>query len=183
MFGINAGAFMFDVIISASATVAVGVLAYFQWLISHRAYKKQRDNEMVRWASDAMKSMSTTRLLVNKYKNKPYPENFHNLVDGNIIELSALIERGRLFFSNTDVGPEGYRPKILDEIVKYHHIAIYLSAGLPYDDRLIEHLEHSRKNFTRYVQRELGESIKRSAPKDAGYSIPKNPMDWRSYSS
>lgn len=121
---------MLEAIIGATATIAVGVLAWVQWLVSARASQRaearQRDAEMTRWGSDVIDMMAELETaclpiaLGSHYSNQEVEHLSHH--------ASALVDRGRLFFPNVPGGSEGphdegTRVKLLDEVLRACYVA------------------------------------------------------------
>lgn len=177
---------MLEAIIGATATIAVGVIAWVQWLVSTRASQRaearQRDSEMTRWGSDVidmMAELETACLPItagSHYSDQEVERLSHH--------ASALVDRGRLFFPNVPGGSEGphdegTRVKLLDEVLRACYVARHIAAGGVADrTKLREHVWRARRRFVTLLQVEMGPSLIEVGEDSRGAHVPPDPSTW-----
>ena len=105
------------------------MLAALQWYFSVRAAVRERDAEMMRWASEVIDLMAELEALC-----LPLSDATRSSVDAEALSVraSALVDRGRLFFRNVKPrrnrdGDEGTRVKILDKVLRSFYVARHLT--------------------------------------------------------
>lgn len=146
-----------------SAIIAfVGLLA--TWLAWRRA--ELRREEVLAWGDDVISELQKVELACR------LPEVYINadakteIFSSALIELSILVERGRIFFRNKvidDFGNEkapayqGYRPLILDQIIIAHQIALKWPFNSDDEQLRLSVLARACKcEFVSMMQKEVG---------------------------
>lgn len=145
--------------------------------------KEFRREEVVQWGLEAVGCMQTIELLSQKLRANHGDDDA--AMRAQAIQLSVLIEQGRLFFRNTvedDHGAEkepayrGYRPVILDQLVIGFEVATHY-PGAPISDRekIASVMVKARGRFVSLLQQEVGRARVRSydaARKGKGVHLP-----------
>ncbi len=97
-------------------------------------------------------------------------------------QASALVEQGRVFFPNVhpDKSHDGFRPKLLDEVVRCSIIAQYLREhpDVAPSGILKDQIWIARKAFRRDLQRKIHLTLLHVDEHDIGESISHDPMTW-----
>ncbi|WP_428377237.1 hypothetical protein [Lichenicoccus sp.] len=137
---------------------------YSSWLRTRESALRRED--VLEWSKDVIKDLQTLCLLCYLDEANLPPERRHIKLEQVIFSTSVLVEQGRLLFKNrtdNDYGREkigayqGFRPRILDQIVMAHQIAV-LWNGAGSDERLRMRLvaEDCLKHFVSLAQLEVG---------------------------
>jgi hypothetical protein len=184
---------LIEAIIGAGATVAVGILAWVQWVISknaedrHRrseqqAEARQRDGEMTRWGFDVIELMAEveTAAFPISTQTKCSHADAERLGD----RASALVDKGRLFFPNVVGGregpqDEGTRVKLLDEVLRTCYVARHLAAEGDADREVLRtHVWQARRRFVSLLQNEMGPWLRQVGEDSKGDHVPLDPKSW-----
>lgn len=147
-----------------SATIA-GIAALMVWLQWRE--RRLRQDDVLRWANEVIRAQQTLYLLLvgeSGFDRDDAP----GLLARLSVDLSVLVEQGRLFFRNTPhptYGAErrpayrGYRPLLLDSIVVSHQIACqWGGADAAAREKMVIVAEDCVRNFVSMAQREVGRS-------------------------
>lgn len=137
---------------------------------------QQRDDDLVAWGKDVISLMiQIEQLFVES-------DIVRRKSDAKALSFKAgeMLDFGRLFFRNVEESNGGgFRPQILDQVVKASYIANAISTSnidVSDDNRLKAWA--CRKQFVKLLQREMGWSLKKRTRKEAGDSIPHDPNLW-----
>jgi hypothetical protein len=176
-------------LITGAISVALGGLAWLQWNISHRHQVRQRDAELLRWGKECILLMAELERHCSPVSSTVQKQD-QARVEMLVWTSSALVDQGRLFFSNVahSKAPSkshglrafsGYRPAILDEILKAHYAARYLGAhGQAFGRDLRQHVWTARGRFVTELQQEMGPSVKRMPGRATGKEFSSDPTTW-----
>lgn len=175
--------------IGAAVSVAVALLAYVQWRISHQHEVRQRDAELLSWGKECISLMAEL-----ERHCAPISDAVGKLDSARVEAMawtsSALVDQGRLFFSNVghSAAPtrsrtlrafSGYRPAILDEVLRAHYVARHLAAhGAASGSNLRQHVWTARGRFVSELQAEMGPSVKRMPEDATGAELDPDPTTW-----
>jgi hypothetical protein len=187
----------------AAATLIVGLIGFFQWMVSNRARARGRDKELFDWGGGVIDLMSAVESLADEGETQGDTASFKVRARGLRAQASALVDKGRLFFPNVQTrglditqtkahkaqnrakgrarqtAYQGFRVKILDEVIRAVVIAEYLAVnGPPPDQALRDRMRASRRRFVSHLQREMSRSLKRSSAEKTGESVPGDPYSW-----
>jgi hypothetical protein len=181
---------MIDAIIGASATIAVGLVALVQWLVSERNARRdrlvdqqvqarERDTDLTNWGMQVISLMAELEAACDPFGESVELE--QSATERLAFRASALVDQGRLFFPNVDVAgtPGGIRVALLDEVLRTFYCARHLAATGRKDGPLLKaHVWHSRKRFVNRLQSQIRLTLRNVVADDAGDSIPKSPLVW-----
>ena len=181
---------MLAALVGSMATIVVGMLACAQWYLGFRQQLRQRDVELYRWGSLIISLMAELEALCSPIVQEAGGVD-RVRAEALAVTFSALVDQRRLFFSNVKhyAAPtksvhlrafSGYRPAILDEVLKCHYLALFLARdGRQQGPRLRQHAWTARGRFVTALQAESGQSLKRTPDKKIGEEIDPNPLHWR----
>ncbi len=176
--------------VGAAVSLAVALLAYVQWRISHQHEVRQRDAELLSWGKECISLMAELErhcAPINDASGKFDCARVETLAWTS----SALVDQGRLFFSNVghSAAPakshalrafSGFRPAILDEVLRAHYVARYLAThGETSGANLRQHVWTARGRFVSELQAEMGPSVKRMPEDATGEELNPDPTTWR----
>ncbi len=150
-------------LVSASIAAIAALLVWLQW-----RERRLRQDDVLRWANDVIRAQQTLYLLLFLGESAFSADEARALRARLIVDISVLVEQGRLFFRNTphpthgaDRHPayRGYRPLLLDPIVISHQIACrWEAADAAAREKMVIVAEDSVRSFVSMVQREVGRS-------------------------
>ncbi len=154
-----------------SACVAAGGL-FFAWRQSRESALRRAD--VLNWAEQAIDALQSLLLICVLDDGELDPGIEKEKLVEIMFATSTLTERGRLFFKNEirtdghgqDKEPayQGYRPKILDQLVVAHQIARQWSEANADDRKIMLILaEDAARTFVSLAQQEVGRSKTASA--------------------
>lgn len=181
---------MIEAIIGACATIAVGILALVQWLVSERNAKRKleaekrendklRDVELTEWGMRVIAMMAELESHCAPIgRDIPFDSAAAERLG---CQASALADQGRLFFPNVEVPntERGYRVKLLDEVLRASYVAQYLAYhGRENAEVLRAQVWSARTRFVRLLQKEMQSALVPVQHSDAGVSIPVDPTLW-----
>ncbi len=150
-------------LLSASIAAVAALLVWLQW-----RERRLRQDDVLRWANEVIRAQQTLYLLLVPGEGGRAPEELPGLLGRLAVDLSVLVEQGRLFFRNSPhptYGAErppayrGYRPRLLDAIVVSHQIACQWSgADAAAREKMVLVAEDCVRSFVSLAQREVGRS-------------------------
>lgn len=174
----------------AAATLAVGAFASLQWWLSHVQQRRQRDAELMRWGRQVIALMAELESHCRPLRSKAKDAVDFERVEALAAAASALVDEGRLFFSNVhrEKAPagtprlaafSGFRPLILDEVLRAYYVARALATrGRTGGDQLREQVWSARGRFVTCLQAEMGASLRRTSHRNMGEEIDPDPTRW-----
>jgi hypothetical protein len=143
------------------------------------AYRQSREStlrraDVLRWAEDAIDVLQSLLLICVLDDDELDPAVEREKLTDIMFASSTLTERGRLFFKNEirddghgrekDAAYQGYRPKILDQLVIAHQIARHWPQANADDRKIMLILaEDAARTFVSLAQQEVGRSKTGSA--------------------
>jgi len=150
-------------LLSASIAATAALLVWLQW-----RERRLRQDDVLRWANEVIRAQQTLYLLLFLGEKGFGAGEAPGVLARLAVDLSVLVEQGRLFFRNTPhptYGAErppayrGYRPLLLDSIVVSHQIACrWAGADEAERDKMVLVAEDCVRNFVSMAQREVGRS-------------------------
>ncbi len=150
-------------LLSAAIAATAALMVWLQW-----RERRLRQDDVLRWANEVIRAQQTLHLLLFLGDAGFGKAEARALLAKLAVDLSVLVEQGRLFFRNTPhptYGAErppayrGYRPLLLDSIVVSHQIACrWAGADAAERDRMVIVAEDCVRNFVSMAQREVGRS-------------------------
>jgi hypothetical protein len=154
-----------------SACVAAGGL-FFAWRQSREATLRRAD--VLRWAEDAIDQLQMLLVICVLDEGELDPAFERAKLAAIMLTTSTLAERGRLFFKNEIRGDghgqdkepayQGYRPKILDQLVVAHQIARHWpQANADARKIMLILAQDAARTFVSLAQQEVGRSKTASA--------------------
>jgi hypothetical protein len=148
--------------------VGSAVIAFFSALFSWRTMRKQdkrsaislrlaHDNDIIRWSDQAIVHLAEAQEMLCE-KGVSYPDaDFRQRRSNCRAQLSAIIDRGRLFFPNVDrgdahgvgneAGYQGYRQRVLDALVKAYDLLGSAGAQMGPDTTSADKIKDIRRAF------------------------------------
>ncbi|MBB3066008.1 hypothetical protein [Limibacillus halophilus] len=149
-------------IISAVVATAALLSTWYWW-----REKELRRDEVLKWADEAISVLRTLHLLCAVDVSKFTDENPSRKFLDVLFISSILIERGRLFFRNSNDGNQhgrekekayqGLRPEILDQLIIAHEIALrWGDADQETRSRMTVISERACRRFLSLAQEEVG---------------------------
>jgi hypothetical protein len=135
-----------DTMMGAGSAVVAVVSAFFSWRASRRAERRDganlklaHDSDIIRWSDEVILLLARTHEMLCE-KGVSYPDqDFPRKRSEAKAHLSALIDRGRLFFPNRkaasghgaekEAGFQGHRQKALQELVAAYDLLAACGAG------------------------------------------------------
>ena len=165
----------------ANVGIALSVLLWgvLQWYLTVRAESRERDTGLTAWGFEVMEMMAELHSVTSTVR----PADVVSLTAERLAwKASALVEQGRVFFPNvhpTEIH-RGFRPKLLDEVLRCSYVAKYLSKhpGANESKNLSEHVIHARKAFRMELQKKIHLTLLPVDKADVGERIPLDPMTW-----
>jgi len=156
--------------------IVTAVFGLFQVVKAVVTSFQQRDADLIEWGREVISLMIQIEQLFVDKDDDSRKENASRLS----FKAGELLDFGRLFFRNIeDVNNGGFRPLILDQVVKASYIANAIStSNIEIDDKSRLKTWACRKQFVRLLQREMGWSLKRRNRNEAGDSVPHDPNRW-----
>ncbi len=123
-----------------------------------------RKDEVAVWAKDAVHALQSVVVLCAKWGPKASDEYRQKELCRLAIDLSCLLEQGRLFFKNEDgewgrgkpSAYQGFRPKILDELLVGFLVAAQWDDFGSDQKFAAKVVENAEKRFLSMVQKEVG---------------------------
>lgn len=177
---------------------AVATLAAVQWRSDRKASERQeayirdqhakdnahrereRDENLLNWAIRVIDVMAEVE---SECRLPPTTENKERDRRRSLYwRSSSLVDQGRLFFPNiaTEHKIFGYRPKLLDEVVRSAFIANSLQTCENEGDMqtLALHISDTRRRFIMIFQEKTKRSLLDVNHEDIGERIDPNPLIW-----
>jgi hypothetical protein len=163
---------MFATFVSAASTIVAAGGLFFVWRQSRESALRRAD--VLNWAEQAIDQLQSLLVICVLDEGELDPALEREKLAAIMFTTSTLAERGRLFFKNEIRGDghgqdkepayQGYRPKILDQLVVAHQIARqWVQANA--DDRKIMLIlaQDAARTFISLAQQEVGRSRTASA--------------------
>ncbi len=165
----------------ANVSIALSVLLWgiLQWYLTVRGEKRKRDINLTTWGFEVMEMMAELYSICSQGR----PNDAASATAERIAwKASALVEQGRVFFPNVDptTSHKGFRPKLLDEVVRCCYIARYLSEhSSPAETKnLRDQVKDARKAFRIQLQKKIHLTLLHVDEADIGERIPGDPTTW-----
>jgi hypothetical protein len=166
---------MYAIYASIASVVSACVAAcglFFAWRQSREGTLRRAD--VLRWAEDAIDQLQTLLVICVLDEGELEPAFEREKLAAIMLTTSTLAERGRLFFKNEIRGDghgqdkeqayQGYRPKILDQLVVAHQIARHWPQANADDRKIMLILaQDAARTFVSLAQQEVGRSKTASA--------------------
>jgi hypothetical protein len=160
--------------LSAVLTVVALVGTWIGW-----RQKELRREEVHAWASEAITALQTLLLICLQELRKAPPAGEKNSrLEDVVFSTSILVERGRLFFRNSQPNAHGnwkepayrgFRPCILDHLVTAHQISLAWPRANASDRAKMRQIaEDCLKKFVSLAQKEVGRDRTASADTSRG---------------
>lgn len=144
---------------------AIGLLyTHWQWRDAERKKKEEelRKTEVMNWSLDTIETLQKISIIT---KNQDIELNSENKLKELSISTSVLIEKGRLFFKNTDdkygeskeEAYQGFRPEILDQILIAHIAAMnWVNLSTQEKEIMAAKVQKCVRRFVTLAQKEVG---------------------------
>lgn len=165
----------------ANISIALSVFLWgiLQWYLTVRGESRKRDINLTSWGFEVMEMMAELYSLCSIEGQ----DNAVKAASRRVAwKASALVEQGRMFFPNVHPTAlhKGFRPKLLDEVVRCCYVARYLSENSgPADTKILSrHVKDARKSFRIQLQKKIHTTLLHVDSEDIGGSIPVDPMTW-----
>jgi hypothetical protein len=166
---------MYAIYASIASVVSACVAAcglFFAWRQSREGTLRRAD--VLRWAEDAIDQLQTLLVICVLDEGELEPAFEREKLAAIMLTTSTLAERGRLFFKNEIRGDghgqdkeqayQGYRPKILDQLVVAHQIARHWpQANADARKIMLILAQDAARTFVSLAQQEVGRSKTASA--------------------
>jgi hypothetical protein len=166
---------MYAIYASIASVVSACIAAcglFFAWRQSREGTLRRAD--VSHWAEAAIDQLQSLLLICVLDDGELDPAVERGKLTEIMFAASTLTERGRLFFKNEiredghgqekESAYQGYRPKILDQLVVAHQIARHWPQASPDDRKIMLILaEDAARTFVSLAQREVGRSKTASA--------------------
>jgi hypothetical protein len=166
---------MYAIYASIASVVSACVAAcglFFAWRQSREGTLRRAD--VLRWAEDAIDQLQTLLVICVLNEGELEPAFEREKLAAIMLTTSTLAERGRLFFKNEirsdghgqdkEAAYQGYRPKILDQLVVAHQIARHWPQANADDRKIMLILaQDAARTFVSLAQQEVGRSKTASA--------------------
>lgn len=149
---------------SVGSALLAGASAFLSWRMSRRSEKRANvtlkmayDSDIIRWSDEVILTFAhANEMLFEKGVSYPDQEFPRRRSDARA-QLSALIDRGRMFFPNTtsasghgaekEMGFQGHRQPVLNELVNAYGLLDQAGAGPGPDQAACEALMKHRRAF------------------------------------
>ena len=166
---------MYAIYASIASVVSACIAAcglFFAWRQSREGTLRRAD--VLRWAEDSIDQLQSLLVICVLGEGELEPGFERDKLAAIMFATSTLTERGRLFFKNEirddghgqdkELAYQGYRPKILDQLVVAHQIARHWPQANA-DDRGIMLIlaQDAARTFVSLAQQEVGRSKTASA--------------------
>ena len=152
-----------DTMMGAGSAFVAALSALFSWRASRRAERRDganlklaHDSDIIRWSDEVILALARSNETLCE-KGLSYNDNdFAARRSNERAHISALIDRGRLFFPNrTDTDPgadkeagfQGYRQPVLQALVHAHDVVDRSGAAPGPDRAAAEQLMKHRRQF------------------------------------
>jgi hypothetical protein len=165
----------FAAIFTGVAGVAAALAVWYDWRKTRAS--ELRLSDVYTWSRDAVRIFHSLRVIAMCNWQDPITERMDNRLSELALELSIVIEQGRLLFKNESNGYRshrpapfrGFRPRILDPLVAGYVLAIRWK-GAPREDRQAISLaiEKQYGEFLHLAQEEVGRKLAFSRNAAAG---------------
>lgn len=166
-------------LVNLSIAASVFFWGVLQWYLAVRAERRRRDANLTAWGFEVMEMMSELHSIASFTKSSGAVS---STAERLAWQASALVEQGRIFFPNVhpDKSHDGFRPKLLDEVVRCTIIAQYLREhpDVAPSRTLKDQIWIARKAFRRDLQRKIQLTLLHVDEHDIGESISHDPMTW-----
>jgi hypothetical protein len=167
-----------------SALLAV-VSAFLSWRMSRRSEKRANvslkmayDSDIIRWSDEVILTFAQANEILFE-KGVSYPDqDFARRRSEARAQLSALIDRGRMFFPNTkslsghgaekEIGFQGHRQPVLNELVNAYSLLDQAGSAPGPDQAACEALMKHRRAFIAEVFRAVDPERRGSTLKEFG---------------
>jgi hypothetical protein len=160
--------FQLDFAAAAIAVVALVIsrrAARNQQHLSIETLRVQRDNDVIRWTNGVIDTLVALEFLLRDWTRTIQPQQFPVKRDGFLAELSAEIDKGRLYFPHFALDilgppiaprPSIERQAILDRLVDIYDLIRDLDPRAPDQiDKAREVLLLRKRAFVSHAQREV----------------------------
>jgi hypothetical protein len=149
---------------SLGSALLAAVSAFLSWRMSRRSEKRANvslkmayDSDIIRWSDEVILTFAQANEILFE-KGVSYPDQeFARRRSEARARLSALIDRGRMFFPNTksvsghgaekEMGFQGHRQPVLDELVNAYRLLDQAGSGPGPDREGCEGLMKHRRAF------------------------------------
>jgi hypothetical protein len=166
---------------SVGSAVLAMASALFSWRASRRAEKRANvslkmayDSDIIRWCDDVVATLAQAQEMLTEKGVSYADQDFARRRSDARARLSALIDRGRLFFPNTksasghgsekELGFQGHRQPVLDALVNAYELLDRSGGGPGPDAVACEGLRSCRRAF-------IGEVFKAVDPERRGMTL------------
>ena len=152
----------------AAAAIALIAFVFSVWSFysQHRfaveTIRNQRDTDVIGWTNSVIDVVVGIEFLVRDWSRSLTPKDFITRRDDDLAKLSAMIDKGRLFFPNFAhdlVGTEkptayrGRRQAILDRLVEIYDLVKDLDPAKPAAIEAVRHdLMLRKRDFVSHAQ-------------------------------
>jgi hypothetical protein len=152
----------------AAAMIAVIALIFSIWSFRHQrsisieTIRMQRDNDVIKWTNDVIGILVSIEFLLRDWAGHLPPKEFVVQRNGYLEQLSAVIDKGRMYFPNFShdtIGtekPSAYRGKrqaILDRLVEFYDMIRDLDPASPAAIEAVRHdLMIKKREFVSQAQ-------------------------------
>jgi hypothetical protein len=136
-----------------------------QRVLTQERLRQSIDTAILGWGNDAIETMGRAAMFAKKRSSHASGTAFHGLKDSHLVNLSALVERGRLFFPNLDERSKGkhkdsayrgVRPPILDCLMwTYYELDEMTHEGGPTDKNATNFIDDCRRLMVSELQAHL----------------------------
>lgn len=162
----------FEVVVTFGGALVAFFSAYLarretrrQQMIQTETLRQSIDNASLAWGNNAIDTMGRAAALASTRHQAPNEAAFQANKANLLTALSALVERGRMFFPNIDphkkgtdkeAAFQGYRPPILDAVMwVYYEIEALQREGGPTGDNSAEYINNCRRLLVSELQGHL----------------------------
>jgi hypothetical protein len=166
---------MYAIYASIASVVSACIAAcglFFAWRQSREGTLRRAD--VLRWAEDSIDQLQSLLVICVLGEGELEPGFERDKLAAIMFATSTLTERGRLFFKNEirddghgqdkELAYQGYRPKILDQLVVAHQIARHWPQANADDRKIMLILaQDAARTFVSLAQQEVGRSKTASA--------------------
>lgn len=169
---------MFEVLATALGLVLASIPIAGSWIAWRR--QELRREDVHNWAKDAVRSMQSVVVLCADWGPQVDEEYRKRELTRLAIDLSCLLEQGRLFFQNEKTGwgaekeptYQGLRPRILDQLLVGYCVASGWERFGAKKGHAARVAENAEKAFLSLAQQEVGRKKTASAyNREGGESV------------
>ena len=161
------------------AVAAIALVALFIWRRAARNQERlsletlgvQRDNDVIQWTNGVIDTLVSVEFLMRDWVRNMQPQQFMAKRDEFLADLSAAIDKGRLYFPHfsmdiigpaTASPPSAEREAILDRLVDIYDLVKGLDPRAPAEiDKARGVLLLLKRGFMAHAQREVNPQRRR----------------------